>query len=165
MSQNPYSAPQIQTGSYSNKPVRGGRPIQYAGFWVRFVAAFIDGLIIGIVSFPIGFVLGIAMVTAQIDPESIGPQLFLRLIGVVIGWLYGAIMESSSAQATFGKQAMGLRVVDERGQPISFGRASGRHFGKFLSGALLLIGYIMAAFTEKKQALHDMMSGCLVVVK
>jgi uncharacterized RDD family membrane protein YckC len=74
-------------------------------------------------------------------------------------------MESSPFQATIGKVAVGIYVADLQGQRISFGRATGRFFGKILSGAILLIGYLMAGFTEKKQALHDTMAGCLVLVK
>ena len=72
-------------------------------------------------------------------------------------------MESSSKQGTVGKMILNLRVVDMLGNRISFGRATGRFFGKILSGLILNIGYIMAAFTEKKQALHDMLAGCLVI--
>jgi uncharacterized RDD family membrane protein YckC len=74
-------------------------------------------------------------------------------------------MESSPLQATIGKLAVGLRVTDLQGQRISFGRATGRFFAKWLSGAILLIGYLMAGFTEKKQALHDRIAGCLVLWK
>jgi uncharacterized RDD family membrane protein YckC len=73
-------------------------------------------------------------------------------------------MESSVRQATFGKSVMSLRVTDDGGQRISFGRATGRFFAKIVSGMVpLLIGYIMAAFTEKKQALHDLIAGTLVL--
>jgi len=78
-------------------------------------------------------------------------------------WLYYALMESSKHQATIGKLALGLKVTDMNGQRISFARATGRYFGKIISGMILLIGYIMAGFTEKKQALHDIMANCLVV--
>ncbi len=66
-------------------------------------------------------------------------------------------------QGTVGKKILGLRVTDLNGNRVSFGRASGRFFGKIVSGFTLMIGYIMAGFTEKKQALHDMIAGCLVV--
>jgi hypothetical protein len=72
-------------------------------------------------------------------------------------------MESSKRQATFGKIVFGLRVVDLDGDRISFGKASGRHFGKILSLITFFIGHFMAGWTRKKQALHDKMSGCLVV--
>ncbi len=80
-------------------------------------------------------------------------------------WLYFALMESSVKQGTLGKMALGIIVTDANGNRISFGRATGRYFGKIISGAILCIGYIMAGFTEKKQALHDMIAGCLVVNK
>jgi uncharacterized RDD family membrane protein YckC len=74
-------------------------------------------------------------------------------------------MESSSKQATLGKLALGIVVTDLNGNRISFGRATGRYFGKIVSGMIFAIGYIMAGFTEKKQALHDMIASCLVVLK
>jgi uncharacterized RDD family membrane protein YckC len=73
------------------------------------------------------------------------------------------LQESSSAQATIGKRIMGLRVMDLEGQRIGFAQASGRFFGKIISGLILDIGFIMAGFTERKQALHDMIAGTLVV--
>ena len=72
-------------------------------------------------------------------------------------------MESSSRQATLGKMALGLKVSDLKGNRISFARASGRHFAKIVSGMILLIGYIMAGFTNRKQALHDMIAETLVL--
>jgi len=79
--------------------------------------------------------------------------------------LYYALMESSEKQATVGKLAMGIKVTDMQGNRLSFGQATGRHFAKIISGLTLLIGYIMAGFTEKKQALHDIIVNCLVVKK
>ena len=81
------------------------------------------------------------------------------------GWLYYTLMESSRFQGTLGKMAVQIKVTDLDGNRISFGQATGRHFGKFLSAILLGIGFIMVAFTEKKQGLHDVMAGCLVVRK
>lgn len=78
------------------------------------------------------------------------------------GWIYEAGLESSSKQATLGKMALGLRVTDKYGRRITFARASGRYFSKLLS-RILMIGYIMAGFTARKQALHDMIAGTLVV--
>jgi uncharacterized RDD family membrane protein YckC len=74
-------------------------------------------------------------------------------------------MESSKNQGTLGKMALGLRVTDMDGRRISFGRATGRYFAKWLSTITLLIGYIMAAFTPKKQAMHDMIAGTLVLAR
>jgi uncharacterized RDD family membrane protein YckC len=84
-------------------------------------------------------------------------------MGIVINWLYYALLESSFKQATLGKMALGLKVTDMEGKRISFGQATGRYFAKILSGLILCIGYLMAAFTEKKQALHDIIVGTLVV--
>ena len=72
-------------------------------------------------------------------------------------------MLSSEKQATVGKMVLGIVVTDINGGPISFARATGRHFAKWLSALILGIGFLMAAFTEKKQALHDMIADTLVV--
>jgi uncharacterized RDD family membrane protein YckC len=76
------------------------------------------------------------------------------------------MMESSSWQGTLGKRALSIEVTDMAGQRISFGRASGRHFSKLITNLIpFAIGYILAGFTEKKQALHDMIASCLVLRK
>jgi len=82
---------------------------------------------------------------------------------LIFVWCYFSGMESSPLKATFGKFAVGLYVTDSNGNRISFGRATGRFFGKFLSGLILSIGYLLAGFTKKKQALHDLVAGCLVL--
>jgi uncharacterized RDD family membrane protein YckC len=91
---------------------------------------------------------------------------FVGILAVMVaGWLYFALMESSNKRATLGKMALGLMVTDLEGNKINFGKATGRYFGKIISGIILYIGFFMAGFTERKQALHDMMAGCLVVNK
>jgi uncharacterized RDD family membrane protein YckC len=80
----------------------------------------------------------------------------------LVDWLYFAKLESSARQATIGKRALGIAVTDLAGRRISFGRATGRYFAKFLS-SVAAIGFLMAGFTARKQALHDMIAGCLVV--
>ena len=95
----------------------------------------------------------------------LGSVLGLVLSSIAVGWLYFALMESSKNQATLGKMALNLKVTDMEGNPVSFGRASLRYFGKILSGMIMMIGYILAGLTEKKQALHDMIAGCLVIRK
>jgi uncharacterized RDD family membrane protein YckC len=82
---------------------------------------------------------------------------------LVADWLYFAYQESSPAQATIGKRALGIKVTDLEGNRISFGRATGRYFAKYLSAITLFIGFLLAAFTARKQALHDMIAGTLVV--
>ena len=168
------------------------REYYYAGFWRRFAAYLIDELLIGAVTFflllPIYLIFGIgifaidnmdkyhnysAVTVFQYYEDDITPAvvfgiIFIALIigitSLIIQWLYFALMESSSRQATLGKMALGLKVTDMRGNRVTFARATGRYFGKIVSGLILNIGYIMAAFTERKQALHDMMANCLVIV-
>jgi len=150
----------------------------YAGFWMRLLASIIDGVLLGIVNIIILVpFLGLVGLTAaahasDVDMDSAGAGLMIALLSTylvsmlavaVAGWLYFALMESSARGATLGKMALGLRVVDLNGNRIGFGKASGRYFGKIVSSAIFGIGYIMAAFTQQKQALHDIMAGCLVL--
>lgn len=131
---------------------------KYAGFGKRLLAYAIDNAIIFAFIFLASLVLILLGEANEVDFEA-----FTRGLGLFGGWLYFAILESSQKQATLGKQAMGLRVVDMDRNKIGFGRATGRYFGKIISGIILLIGFFMAAFTEKSQALHDIMASCLVV--
>ncbi len=155
-------------------------PVTYAGFWKRFVAYLIDDLLLGLFSFlvfiPVFGILGLGVAgmgngddversVGMLMGLIVGPLLLAILAICVAGWLYFALMESSAKGATLGKMALGIRVTDLAGNRISFGRATGRYFGKIISSAILSIGYIMAAFTQQKQALHDIMAGCLVVNK
>lgn len=128
---------------------------QYAGFGKRFLAALLDGVVLMIINILIGAVIG------GVLGES--GQVIASLVGFLIGWLYYAIQESSAKQATLGKQALGIVVTDLDGKRIDFIKATIRYFSKILSGLILAIGYLMALFTEKKQALHDMIAGTLVV--
>lgn len=155
-------------------PVSAAAPVAevrtaYAGFWLRFVAWLIDSLILSaavlIVLVPIvPMFFHHAPFEGSLERPVIPIFLFwfwgLNLVGV---WLYFALFESSSWQATPGKRVLGLLVTDMHGRRISFARASGRYFGKILSGAILMIGYLMAGFTAKKQALHDILADCLVL--
>ncbi len=122
----------------------------YAGFWVRVLAWIIDVIIVGV----------IVRIAFAADP---GIHIVGFGLGFFGGWLYEALLTSSSMQATLGKLVLGMRVTDLQGQRITFGRATARHFAKYLSTAILGIGYLMVAFTEKKQGLHDMIAGTLVV--
>ena len=153
-------------------------PMQEAapgGFWIRFVAAIIDGIITAIPNFIIGMISEVVMPTQPLTPgtppgapptpAAIGLVVVLNLLSIVIAWLYEAMFTASSYQATLGKMAVGLKVTDLYGNPISFGRATGRHFAKILSALICMIGYIMAAFDDRKRALHDHCAGTLVVYK
>jgi len=104
----------------------------------------------------------VAIVVTSLGLGRSAVPLFWPLV-VIGAWLYYAIMESSKPQATIGKMALGTKVTTLGGERIGFGRASGRYFGKIVSGLTLGIGYLMAAFTERRQALHDKMANTLVV--
>jgi uncharacterized RDD family membrane protein YckC len=130
--------------------------MEYAGFWRRVAAALIDGILVGIVSW---------IVTAIFSAISDGAGVAAQILVLIAAYGYYAGMESSSYQATVGKIALGIQVTDLNGNRISFGRALGRNLAEILSALILLIGYIMVAFTEKKQGLHDMIAGTLVVMK
>jgi uncharacterized RDD family membrane protein YckC len=160
---SPYSAP--ATSYPVAAPVVGAG---YGGFWIRVVAAIIDGILLRVVVAPVGMIFG-GLGLAGGMMSGI-PHMGLGLLGggvtiilVLFGsWLYEALMESSSYQATLGKMIFGMKVTDLNGNRISFGRATGRHFAKWLSGMILGIGYIMVGFTERKQGLHDLLAGTLV---
>jgi uncharacterized RDD family membrane protein YckC len=92
-------------------------------------------------------------------------DLLVWVVQTLVVWFYQATQESSAHQATFGKRAVGLKVTDVHGTRLTFGRATGRSFAKVLSNWTFLIGYAMAAFTRRRQALHDPMAGTLVVKK
>ncbi|MCI5227953.1 MAG: RDD family protein [Candidatus Electrothrix sp. AX2] len=100
------------------------------------------------------------------EPASMsGSFIFVQVLSFVLPWLYSAFTESSVWQATLGKKALGIQVTDNDGDQISFWRATGRHWSKIISGIILCIGFIMVAFTKRKQGLHDMIAGTLVVKK
>jgi uncharacterized RDD family membrane protein YckC len=80
-----------------------------------------------------------------------------------VTWLYYSLFESSALQATPGKVLCGIIVTDLSGDRVSFFRASNRFFGRILSGLILGIGFLMIAFTERHQGLHDKLAGCLVI--
>ena len=133
--------------------------MNYAGFWIRVVAYLIDLIpLIGI-----GVVLALAFGDPLVDTSTEPTFGASDLIGLVLGIAYFVGFESSSWQATPGKRALGLIVTDAEGRRISPARATGRYFAKILSGLILMIGYIMVAFTDRKQGLHDLIAGTLVV--
>jgi uncharacterized RDD family membrane protein YckC len=154
----------------------------YAGFWLRFVAAIIDAIILGALQFiavmPIlGLVgIGVASEMQDFDPSnqaeamSMAGQIMAfagvsQFIFLAIQTLYFALMESSNYQASIGKMVLGLKVTDVNGGKLDFVKAFVRNLSKVISTFILFIGYIMAGFTEKKQALHDMIAGTLVLKK
>ncbi len=150
--------------------------VAYAGFWLRVVAFIIDALVlyfVGMILFlPFAASMGRmrGMMTARPpNLEGLLPMIHamirLTLLRTILNWLYYSLLESSAWQATLGKKALGLEVTDLDGNRIGFGRATGRFFAKIISSIILGIGYLMAGFTEKKQALHDILAGTLVIRK
>jgi uncharacterized RDD family membrane protein YckC len=158
--------------------------LKYAGFWLRFAAYIIDQFVIGVAGCIIAIPMIIGIVAFGFNLHEIknssdfftqqgllmvggiiGLVMLAIMISIVMKWLYYALMESSKFSGTIGKMAVSIRVVDLEGNRISFGRATGRYFSRIVTSMTFLIGYIIAGFTEKKQALHDLMASCLVIKK
>ena len=134
-----------------------------AGFWKRFAAIFIDSFILTFIAFTLMFFLGFFIGGMMSEPEMIAKiSNFGMLINVVIVWLYFAMQESGEHQATVGKRILDIYVTSKDGSRLSFAQATIRYFSKYLS-SILMIGFIMAAFTKNKQGLHDMIADTLVV--
>jgi uncharacterized RDD family membrane protein YckC len=143
-------------------PVAG---VGYGGFWIRVVAAIIDSIILSLVLIPAVVIFGGLGAAGMLGgAPHFSPELIagVRIPFLFVAWLYEALLESSSYQATLGKMMLGMKVTDLYGNRLSFGRATGRHFAKWLSRLTLGIGYIMVGFTERKQGLHDLLAGTLV---
>jgi uncharacterized RDD family membrane protein YckC len=144
--------------------------IVYASFGKRLVASILDGVILYFANMLIMAFMGISMLNPGNfnDPEVL-EAFWSKMFGIygvtiVSNWLYYALLESSEKQGTIGKMAMGIKVVSatDSGR-ISFGQATGRHFGKFISTMILCIGYLMMLWSNKSQTLHDSMAGTLVI--
>ena len=156
------------------------KQVRYAGFWLRFVAYLIDNMIlfVGGLLLTLPFIGTLILSAMGLSHEPSGEELDLLgatgilasvllivLIKYLAGWLYYALMQSSAKQATLGKMAVGAIVTDLQGNRITFARATARYFSKMITDMTSLIGYILAGVTEKKQALHDMIAGTLVILK
>ncbi|HEV8693407.1 MAG TPA: RDD family protein [Lysobacter sp.] len=169
-SQSPYAPPRASL--HNSTDYVGGGEVVYAGFWKRFAAYTIDSFALSIVFGVIGGILGVAgffgAAAGTNDPAVVMGRMGTTLVGFylieIVGMaLYFAMMHSSSRQATLGKMAVGIKVTDDNGQPITFWRGIGRFFATAVSILTLYIGYIMAGFTDRKRALHDMIASTLVV--
>lgn len=158
--------------------------VRYAGFWLRFAAYIIDQFVISLAGFIIAVPVIIGIVAFGLNLKDInepsdffshngllmvggiiGLVMLAILISIVMKWLYYALMESSKYGGTLGKMAVSIKVVDMEGYKVSFARATGRYFARIITNMTLLIGYIIAGFTEKKQALHDLIASCIVIKK
>jgi uncharacterized RDD family membrane protein YckC len=157
--------------AYSAVPIS-----RYAGFWIRLLAHFIDHVILGAIAAPLFFILVLPAILRVINeaernrepsPElivAIVSSVFVYIMLAFVGqWLYEALLTSSSWQGTVGKRVLQLKVTDEMGNRIGFGRATGRFFAKILSSMFFCIGFIMVGLTDRKRGLHDMLAGTLVM--
>jgi uncharacterized RDD family membrane protein YckC len=130
-------------------PAPEEKQLVYAGFWVRTGAYIIDAILLGVVD----YILDLALSLQQV--QSTG-------ISLVMGLVYFGIMESSERQATLGKMAVGIKVGNASGEQISITNALGRYLSKIISGLVLFIGFMMAGWDEKHQALHDKIANTYV---
>lgn len=168
---SPYAPPTSRLGGGAGV-VQGGEVV-YAGFWKRFAAYVIDGFVVGIVTIAVQMAVALGMfgaVGAVSNPETmfrsatgIVALLLIYLIPLAFQAVYYAWFHASASQATLGKMAVGIKVVRENGEPVSFALGIGRYFATLLSSIILLLGFVMAAFTDRKRALHDMVCNTLVV--
>jgi uncharacterized RDD family membrane protein YckC len=136
----------------------------YGGFWVRVLAYIIDYMILQVASsvFLVAMMF-VVLGSGGVNDTAAGVGVFaIYGLTFVLNWLYFAILESSKYQGTVGKQALKLVVTDEQGERIGFGRATGRYFAKFLSIMIMLFGFFMVGWTQRKQGLHDFVAGTLV---
>jgi uncharacterized RDD family membrane protein YckC/RNA polymerase subunit RPABC4/transcription elongation factor Spt4 len=138
--------------------------ISYAGCTRRAAAHILDMLVILFAFYGLGFVIGLLSPFLGGDAPADGPTWHTVTYGltIVCTWLYFAIFESSPRQATPGKVILGMRVTDEDGEGLTFFFATVRFFAKFLPGPLL-VGYLMALVTERRQAFHDKVVDSVVV--
>lgn len=182
---NPVGEHAVFCGRCGHSVGRAAAPVRYASFWARVAATFIDLLLILPVALTLWIASGrsftddqAALVNAKLRGERVPEAQFLNVenrgllktfelacVVFLVGWPYFAWLESSPAQATVGKMALGLRVTDLDGRRIRWARATGRYWARWLSQLPSCIGFLLPLFTAKKQALHDMASGCLVLKK
>jgi uncharacterized RDD family membrane protein YckC len=173
---NPYAAPAAPL----LPQVTAAALEDHAGFWKRVAAYVLDAIILYIPGTLIQKMMGGAAAEEAMKQAQLGaagnPELMMAamsqyyetmlpaiLIITVMTWLYFAVCESSSWQGTLGKLALGIRVTDMQGAKISFPRALGRYPAKYLSALILGIGFLMVAWTQRKQGLHDLIAGTLVL--
>ena len=170
---SPYAPPQARVEE-NDKIVTGGRVV-YAGFWKRVAASIIDGFVtnalVYAVQIPMMMIFGVSMVGigASDNPFASGAGIavlgLIYLISIMIPLMYFSWMHSSKNQASLGKMAVGIKVTRSNGERITFWRAFGRYWAQIPGALILGGGYVMAAFTERKQALHDIICDTLVVDK
>jgi uncharacterized RDD family membrane protein YckC len=152
-----------------NAEISGATVMRYAGFWRRFAAVFIDGIVMYVANLPVGFLFGIMTPLMSSEGGDPGAGFWIAfavmyIFQLLVPALYIILMHGKYG-ATLGKKALGIKVVMSDGRPISYGRATGRYFAYMLSGLILYIGYIMAGLDDEKRALHDHMCNTRVIYK
>ena len=169
---SPYAPPRAALHDAGDYVADG--EVVYAGFWKRFAAIVIDSFVVGIIGgivqmllmgmfFGVGVGLGGDPASMFASAGSMALVALVYLIPLGLQAVYFAMFHAGSSQATLGKMAVGIKVTDDDGRRISFTRGIGRYFATIPSALILFIGYFMAAFTDRKRALHDMLAGTLVV--
>ncbi len=164
--------PTVSNNSEINNLGTNNTKVSYASFGKRFVAYILDALIVyGATFLALVLIFAIMIMNgyseAQLDELVLSESMLIieNSIYFILLTVYVSVFHSSSKQATFGKMAMKIKVTDMDGKRITFGKAFLRELATYISAFTLFIGYLMAAFTEKKQALHDIMVATLVVEK
>jgi uncharacterized RDD family membrane protein YckC len=142
--------------------------LRYGGFWVRFVAKSIDGIIMGMIGMLIAAIAGFSILghdkTFAMTPFRLGAYMMINILQIALGVAYATFFVGKYG-ATPGKMALSLKVINPDGSKVSYMKAFGRHFAEFISGIIFLIGYIMAAFDDEKRALHDRICSTRVIRK
>jgi uncharacterized RDD family membrane protein YckC len=145
----------------------GVREAPYAGFWIRLAGWFVDWLLSRLLAIVIGIVIGLAGAlldeVLQSKVASNVGTILSEVLLIAAGWLYFGLMQSSRLQASLGQLAVGVCVTDYEGRRITFLRATGRYFASLLSYLICFVGYLMIAFTDRKQGLHDLIAGTVMV--
>jgi uncharacterized RDD family membrane protein YckC len=154
---DPYREP-AEAAGLDGLPARYAR---YAGVPSRTAALMIDYLVLLLAYLGTSYVVGQAAARSQMDPPAV--EALRAVASLIVAALYFAAMEGSPAQATLGKMAVGLQVADVNGRPIGFARALARFFGKLLSAFVLGVGFVMAVFNDRHRALHDVLTGTVVL--
>jgi uncharacterized RDD family membrane protein YckC len=139
------------------------KSIKYGGFWIRVAAIIIDYIVHLIPNMLFAFLQRELTQAATAEIDQMTQEFSIFLNSVIVDWIYFAALQSSGWQATIGKKVVGLKVVDENGRRISFGRATGRYFASMISAVIFCIGYMMVGWTSRKRGLHDSMAGTFVI--
>ena len=135
---------------------------QFGGFWRRWAAAFIDGIVLFFPQAIARVALNLPLFATGESSDAVA-ELLVSVGTLVMYWLYSSLLESSARQATLGQQLLGLQVMDLEGRRISFARATARYFGQILSALICGVGYLFNLWTSRRQMLHDLIAGCVIV--